>query len=196
MRDGYCTENQDDRGSHHICINLSSTEGGNFCDVTGQPDWVRLDEERRLERSDSKSAIPPSYITRLERSDNKNSIAYRLSSRNSFSLSLRSSHIPPSYITNNFPLVASLRSLQCSSQMGCHEDYRGKQCPVEHWCVCQWAFASYIENAGGCGMIQDIVCDATNKKALEAYARENDNDERIGRALECIVERCGIGGED
>jgi len=39
-----------------------------------------------------------------------NNIQYRLSSRNSFSSSLRSSPIPPSYITNNFrnlPLVAS-----------------------------------------------------------------------------------------
>ena len=67
-------------------------------------------------RSDSKSITPPSYINRLERSDsstekrsdNMNNIPYRLSSRDSFSSSLRSSHIPPSYVTKILPLVASL----------------------------------------------------------------------------------------
>ena len=58
--------------------------------------------------SDSKSIIPSSYITRLERSDNKNHISYRLSSRNSFSSSLRSSHILSIKITNHLSLVASL----------------------------------------------------------------------------------------
>jgi hypothetical protein len=37
-----------------------------------------------------------------------NNIPYRLSSRDSFSSSLRSSHIPPSYVTKILPLVASL----------------------------------------------------------------------------------------
>jgi len=71
---------------------------------------------RWLVRSDSKSITPPSYINRLERSDsstekrsdNMNNIPYRLSSRDSFSSSLRSSHIPPSYVTKILPLVASL----------------------------------------------------------------------------------------
>ena len=38
-RNGKCTDLVDDEGSHHICIDLSSTEGGDFCEVTGQPDW-------------------------------------------------------------------------------------------------------------------------------------------------------------
>ena len=38
-RTGYCVDQNDDSGSHHICIDLSSTIGGNFCDVTGQSDW-------------------------------------------------------------------------------------------------------------------------------------------------------------
>jgi len=71
-------------------------------------DQVRLEEEL----SDSKSITPPSYITSLERSDsstdkrrdNMNNIPHRLSSRDSFSSSLRSSHIPPYYIINNLPL--------------------------------------------------------------------------------------------
>lgn len=38
-REGRCIDNQDDGGSHHVCIDLSSTTGGQFCQVTKQPDW-------------------------------------------------------------------------------------------------------------------------------------------------------------
>ncbi len=38
-RTGYCVDSNDDEGSHHICIDMTSTTGGNFCDVTGQSDW-------------------------------------------------------------------------------------------------------------------------------------------------------------
>lgn len=38
-RNGHCVAINDDAGSHHVCINLSSTIGGNFCEVTGQPNW-------------------------------------------------------------------------------------------------------------------------------------------------------------
>merc|ERR1711907_306621 len=37
-RDGRCVERQDDAGSHHICIDLTSTSE-NFCQATGQPNW-------------------------------------------------------------------------------------------------------------------------------------------------------------
>merc|ERR1712078_745940 len=37
-RDGRCVEQQDDAGSHHICIDLTSTSE-NFCQATGQPNW-------------------------------------------------------------------------------------------------------------------------------------------------------------
>ena len=121
MRDGHCSETQDDRGSHHICIDLSSTAdsgGGNFCEVTGQPDW-------------------------------------------------------------------------CSSQMSCHGD-ASTSCPVEHWCVCQWAFASYINKAGGCGAIQNVVCEATNMAAMAAYEGQAANSPGIAAALECLRERCDV----
>ena len=118
-RSGYCVDQNDDSGSHHICIDLSSTTGGNFCDVTGQSDW-------------------------------------------------------------------------CSSTMSCQDD-DGTLCPVQHWCVCQWAFASYIENAGGCDAIQEIVCDAINIQAIMAY-REQGTEEKIKNALDCLIQRCGIDG--
>merc|ERR1719240_1242408 len=39
-RDGKCVDaGNDDAGSHHICIDMASNTGGNFCSVTGQPDW-------------------------------------------------------------------------------------------------------------------------------------------------------------
>ena len=59
---------------------------------------------------------------------------------------------------------------------------------MEHWCVCQWAFSSYLDRAGGCDHIQDIVCDATNMAALDAYRANSDP--KIRRALACLESRC------
>lgn len=112
-RAGYCVDQQDDQGSHHICIDLSTVAGGNFCAVTEQPDW-------------------------------------------------------------------------CSSEMPCDND-SDKNCPVRQWCVCQWAFASYVSNTGGCDMIQDVVCEAVNIEAVLAY----EGDPMYSEALECLVKQCG-----
>merc|ERR1719230_2304170 len=92
-RNGQCVDINDDAGSHHVCIDMKSNVGDNFCEVTGQPNW-------------------------------------------------------------------------CGSKMAC--DGHAGRCPVEHWCVCQWAFARYLQNAGGCDKIQNIVCEATNMVALKA----------------------------
>ena len=116
-RNGYCVDQNDDAGSHHICINLGSIASNeqNFCEVTGQSDW-------------------------------------------------------------------------CSStDMACHEDSSQQSCAIENWCVCQWAFASYIEKAGGCDAIQDIQCDAINMQAMEAYKTDYS---RYGEALSCLYKRC------
>ena len=37
-RDGRCVDYGNDSGSHHICIDLKSTDP-NFCEQTGQPNW-------------------------------------------------------------------------------------------------------------------------------------------------------------
>ncbi|VEU41838.1 unnamed protein product [Pseudo-nitzschia multistriata] len=116
MRDGYCVEEEDDEGSHHICIDLSSTTGGNFCQVTGQDNWCNNSEE-------------------------------------------------------------------------CHGD-SSSTCPIQNWCVCQWAFATYIKKAGGCDQIQDIVCEAINMEALYAYGEKRETDEDIDAAFDCIERRC------
>lgn len=121
-RTGYCVDKNDDSGSHHICIDLSSTSGGNFCDVTGQDDW-------------------------------------------------------------------------CSSEMSCHDfdsDDDGTLCQVQNWCVCQWAFATYIQQAGGCDKIQDVSCDAINMQAITAYEKHAFSNSKYEAALQCLVDRCGI----
>jgi len=124
-RTGQCVDQYDDRGSHHICIDLSSMNNsgaGNFCQVTGQPDW-------------------------------------------------------------------------CSKNMPCVES-ANMDCPVKNWCVCQWAFSSYIERAGGCDKIQDIVCEAINMEAYISYKGIVENDSftgdksRFENALACIEDRC------
>jgi len=121
-RTGYCVDQDDDSGSHHICIDLSSATGGNFCQVTEQPNW-------------------------------------------------------------------------CADQMLCHDGSRSfsdgseEKCTVQNWCVCQWAFAGYLEKAGGCDKIQNIVCDAINIEAVNAYRGETS--QIYKDALECIEKRCG-----
>lgn len=73
------------------------------------------------------------------------------------------------------------------------EDDDNDNCPVENWCVCQWAFAGYIKDAGGCDAIQEIICEAVNIKALEAYQAD---EEKYGEALDCLKERCGLDDND
>ena len=118
-RDGHCVEEDDDAGSHHICIDLSSTSnnGENFCQVTGQDNW-------------------------------------------------------------------------CAEQMPCF-DSSSAQCPVKHWCVCQWAFSDYLQEAGGCDAIQTIDCEATNIKAVEAY-KAQEGEQKFDDAYACLASRCHL----
>ena len=120
-RTGRCVEEHDDKGSHHICIDLSSTShsGKNFCVVTGQDNW-------------------------------------------------------------------------CDKEMPC-SDESDEKCPVQHWCVCQWAFAKYIAISGGCDSIQDINCEATNMEALKAYETQaKEGKDQIANALACLKQRCKL----
>ena len=90
----------------------------------------------------------------------------------------------------------------CDESMACvNSPY--EKCPIQNWCVCQWAFASYIEKAGGCDQIQDIVCDAINLEAYLSYKSILDENihrrlsmsqtEKIASALSCIESRCDHG---
>lgn len=118
-RTGHCVAHDDDAGSHHVCIDMSSNTGVNFCTVTGQSNW-------------------------------------------------------------------------CASSMGC--DGGGGDCPIEHWCVYEWAFAKYIEKAGGCDKIQTIVCEATNMKAITHCESQASSYPHIANALACLKSRCLGGG--
>lgn len=137
-RTGYCVDEQDDSGSHHICIDLSSTNGGNFCDVTGQSDWCS------------------SYM-QCDESDNY-----------------------------------SQEDAGENNDKDGDENDDNQQCLVQNWCVCQWAFANYIEAAGGCDAIQDVVCDSINAEAVKAYIQKKNKGSKYTEALDCIVERCGV----
>ena len=77
----------------------------------------------------------------------------------------------------------------CKESMPCHQN-DAKECPVERWCVCQWAFAGYLQKAGGCEAVQEIECEAVNAKAVEAY---EEGGEKYAEALECLKERCKLG---
>ena len=118
-RSGQCVDENEDSGSHHICIDLkTTTTEKNFCEVTDQPNW-------------------------------------------------------------------------CDEKDVC-DDNQEEKCERSHWCVCQWAFASYIENAGGCNKIQDVVCEATNMEALKAYEEKQSESSKIAAALACLREKCNL----
>lgn len=78
----------------------------------------------------------------------------------------------------------------CGSSMAC--DNQSGTCPVEHWCVCEWAFARYIERAGGCDKIQSIVCEATNMVAYKHYKEKAAAAPHIASALQCLESRCSL----
>merc|ERR1719277_1214707 len=76
----------------------------------------------------------------------------------------------------------------CQDEMECMG--QAGQCAIDHWCVCQWAFAGYLAMAGGCDNIVDLVCDATNMAAFKAYGKSSDP--KHATALACIKQKCGI----
>mmetsp|Transcript_30914 Transcript_30914/g.56996 ORF Transcript_30914/g.56996 Transcript_30914/m.56996 type:complete len:182 (+) Transcript_30914:69-614(+) len=91
---------------------------------------------------------------------------------------------------NNFCTVTGQPNW-CSQHMPCHDGFPdGGDCPIENWCVCQWAFARYIQMAGGCDSIDTVHCDATNLAAVQAYQGSSDATHQA--ALACLQAKCGI----
>eukprot|EP00928_Gymnodinium_smaydae_P048128 TRINITY_DN32161_c0_g1_i1.p1 TRINITY_DN32161_c0_g1~~TRINITY_DN32161_c0_g1_i1.p1 ORF type:complete len:246 (+),score=33.55 TRINITY_DN32161_c0_g1_i1:60-797(+) len=76
----------------------------------------------------------------------------------------------------------------CEEKMRC----MGKDgdCKIGNWCVCQWAFAGYLAEAGGCDQIVDLVCEATNMAAFKAYEQSSDSSHQA--ALACIKSKCNV----
>jgi hypothetical protein len=79
----------------------------------------------------------------------------------------------------------SIELVCCGTDMPCHQD-QSKSCAIENWCVCQWAFASYITKAGGCTAIQDIQCGTNKMQAMKLYKEYN----RYCEALDSINVWC------
>jgi hypothetical protein len=82
-----------------------------------------------------------------------------------------------------------------SGNDGGNNEYYDGGCGIQNWCVCQWAFASYLQKAGGCDMVQSIVCDSINLEAVLAY-KELTSQSQYNTALQCIVDRCGLDIND
>lgn len=77
----------------------------------------------------------------------------------------------------------------CSEKMPCMG--QSGDCSIGNWCVCQWAFASYLAAAGGCDKATvGVVCDSTNQVALKAYTESTDPTHKA--ALQCIESKCGV----
>ena len=80
----------------------------------------------------------------------------------------------------------------CTEDMPCHED-QTKMCPIGNWCVCEWAFASYLKSVGGCANVAAIDCDATNEKVVMDYQQKiAGGDQEAEDALECLKQRSVI----
>ena len=73
----------------------------------------------------------------------------------------------------------------CTKEFPCHGAPK-KTCPIENWCVCQWAFANAVEKLGCSGV--EVDCDATNMNAVTAYATSRSP--RHQKALECLRTKC------
>ena len=58
--------------------------------------------------------------------------------------------------SGNFCEVTGQTDWCSDDKMPCHKNKNDKSCTPANWCVCQWAFRTYLQEAGGCDQIQDI----------------------------------------
>ena len=83
------------------------------------------------------------------------------------------------------------------TELPCTEDPT-RDCPVEHWCINEVAFASYVDYVGGCEKIGKILCEATNREAIDQYeiqlleGQEETEKELVLAALECLKFKCWL----
>jgi uncharacterized protein (DUF2237 family) len=75
----------------------------------------------------------------------------------------------------------------CDEQGECQDD-ESQMCDRSGWCVCQWAFAGFLQNGGSCDQLA-VNCDATHMAALEAYRSDPSE---FSAALECLEQKCSI----
>merc|ERR1711988_736543 len=89
-------------------------------------------------------------------------------------------------LTENFCLTTGQPNW-CSGNSLCMGS--AGQCPIQDWCVCQWAFAEYIAKSG---CISGIKCEAVNMQAVIAYKEKASSDPQIAAALKCLTSRCKL----
>ena len=61
-------------------------------------------------------------------------------------------------------------------------DGSGSKCPIEKWCVCEWAFEDFVKKKG-CDAF-DLDADATNALVLEHYDPEKNRE-----AYNCLLKK-------
>jgi uncharacterized protein (DUF2237 family) len=72
----------------------------------------------------------------------------------------------------------------CRVSSVCHGD-SDKLCDKKNWCICEWAFDSFVKEKG-CDTF-NIDCNATNKLSMEHYKRSSTN-----HASNCIKKQCNL----
>ena len=104
---------------------------------------------------------------------------------------------------NNFCTFTNQNRNWCSDSKPCDDGYGQsceEMCPIENWCTCQWNFALYLQNVGGCNYVNDLQCNAINMQTIKAYvnkiSNKKDRSKRIYNALNCIVSKCGLSDTD
>ena len=98
----------------------------------------------------------------------------------------------PSFKGGNFCDVTNQKNW-CDRSMPCTED-SNYYCPVDHWCVEEWAFEDYVHNAAkGCDDVGHIYCESTNMVAVLNYEKlAKAGDPKARKALECLKEKCWL----
>ncbi|CAB9510268.1 expressed unknown protein [Seminavis robusta] len=95
---------------------------------------------------------------------------------------------------NFFAATGQVASLH--QDMPCTQDPT-QNCPVQHWCINEDAFAQYVDYVGGCQKVGRILCQSTNKQAIELYQQEvydgtSNEHEKNQQALECLRLKCWL----
>ena len=77
----------------------------------------------------------------------------------------------------------------CSNRYPCHGN-SDHDCSIEKWCVCEWAFAQYVEDVG-CENIGSVKCDATHENVLTHYQSRME-EPHVQKAMSCLESKCPL----
>ncbi|CAB9510267.1 expressed unknown protein [Seminavis robusta] len=178
-RDGRCAHLQFDSRSHPICVDLSTFPTFE----TAPDDEVEIYEDEQGENIDDDDDDDDDDESLDE---NHRQLSFFSFFRNK---KKEQSKGPKE---NFFTLTGQPNWMQ--EPMPCTDDPQ-EQCPIQHWCVNERAFAFFIERVGGCHNVGNVVCSATNLAVLDAYQNALENShggEKAKAALKCLKTKCWI----